>query len=434
MSEKRQRQQQRRQRRQAKGRGRSRGGGGRRSALDRDFAQLCAELAAIASRDAHAPVDAVEAELWASSLVGGWRRHAMPGEDVDEVFFPGFVDGLEDLGTVAALATLRALSAVGAPDHARRARAAGDRVAAQGLREPRWAGDLADTRPTAAALMYDEVFDDGMSVLLEFGNSGSDTHTLGVYIDHNMGGLVKDAFLVGPLAEVRAEFRESTPDGVEIAVRDLAFAEARARVEAALDILDHTLDPPVDDDVYSLRALIEARVRLLPEGFELADDYVEYAPEERDALLTDFFASPEGRRWRADEDAQDVVELAIDFGAGYNHGGPLRWSPVVVEIFMTSWLARKATLPDESYTRVPDVLRDWVRYAGRRRHVPAAQLEEAVAAVELCTEEMLETVDDPDAWGPAKTFAMAALDAGVDLTDGDQVERFVQRYNEGLAA
>lgn len=39
--------------------------------------------------------------------------------------------------------------------------------------------------------------------------------------------------------------------------------------------------------------------------------------------------------------ARDVVELAIDFGADYNHGGPLRWSPVVVEVFMTNWLARK---------------------------------------------------------------------------------------------
>jgi hypothetical protein len=37
---------------------------------------------------------------------------------------------------------------------------------------------------------------------------------------------------------------------------------------------------------------------------------------------------------------------------------------------------------------------------------------------------------DPD----LRAFAVAALDAGVDMTDPDEVERFVRRYNEGLAA
>jgi len=47
---------------------------------------------------------------------------------------------------------------------------------------------------------------------------------------------------------------------------------------------------------------------------------------------------------------------------------------------------------------------------------------------------MLDAVGDPEAWGPAKSFAVAALDAGVDVTDHDEVERFMQRFNDGLAA
>src|SRR5205085_12681149 len=124
------------------------------------------------------------------------------------------------------------------------------------------------------------------------------------------------------------------------------------RVEAALYMLDHTYDPPVDEDVYSLRALVDARIRLLPEGFELPDDYEEASAEVQQQLLDDFLASPEGQRWRGDEDAEDVVSTAIDFGAGYNHGGPLRWSPVVVEIFMTSWLARKVAREPAFFARV----------------------------------------------------------------------------------
>jgi hypothetical protein len=47
---------------------------------------------------------------------------------------------------------------------------------------------------------------------------------------------------------------------------------------------------------------------------------------------------------------------------------------------------------------------------------------------------MLRATQDPAAFGPAKSFAAAALAAGVDLTDGEQVQRFVDRYNEGLLA
>jgi hypothetical protein len=436
MSERRHRQQQRRQRRKA--RSRSRAGGAARGGFNREadlpLAELLADIAEIAARDADEPADALDAEQWASCLIGTLHVRPMPGEDVEDLFFPGFVDALEALGTAPALATLRALSAVGAPHHARLARAAGDRLATSGVAEPRWAGGLGRYRPTAAALMYEEAFDDGLSAMVEFGAPGAEPHTLGIYIDHNMGGLVKDVFVAGPLAEIRAQLNRRAPDHVGLSIRDLDLAEARARVEAALYMLDHTLDPPVSEDVRPMRALIDARTRLLPAGFELPDDRIELTPAERDALLTDFLGSPEGRRWRGDEDAEDVAHLAIEFGADYNHGGALRWSPVVVEIFMTSWLARKVTREPDFFARVPDVVRDWVRYAGRRQAVPAAPLREAVAAVEYHREEMLDTVGDPHAWGPAKAFAVAALAAGVDITDRDEVERFMRRYNEGLAA
>jgi len=439
MSEKRHRQQQRRQRRKAQGRSRSSGTARERRwpiAREADFplAELLAGIAEIAVRDAHEPTDALDAEQWASCLIGTWHIRPMPGEDIEAIFFPGFVDALEELGTAPALATLRALGAVGAPDHARRARAAGDRLAASGLLEPPWSDGLGQARPTAAALMSEEAFDDGLSVMVEYSAPGVEPHTLGIYIDHNMGGLVKDVFLAGPLTEVRGKFNRRAPNHVGLAIRDLDLAEARARVEAALYMLDHTYDPPVTEDVRPMRALIEARTRLLPKGFELPDDYQEVTPEERDALLAGFLASPEGQRWRGDEDAEDVAALAIDFGADYNHGGPLRWSPVGVEIFMTSWLARKVTREPAFFKRVPEVLRDWVVYAGRRQGVPAAPLREAVAAVKLYREEMLDAVSDPEVWGPAKTFAVTAQQAGVDLADRDEVERFIERYNDGLAA
>ena len=378
--------------------------------------------------------DALEAECWASELISMWRGRQLIDGDAEEVFLPAFIGALERKGSPKSLATLRALSAVGGESHARTARAAAARLAARGVSEPPWAGQVDRAEPVACELMYEEAFDDGASVFIEFVLPGGERHTLGIYVDHNLGGLVKDAFLAGPLDEVRSNLSSRAHNGVGLALRKLDPAEARARIEAALYILDHTYDPPVDDDVGALRGLIDGRLRRLPDGFELPEDYEEMSSEERERLLAEFLASPEGQHWRGDKDAEDVVKTAIWFSADYNHGGALRWSVVVIEIFMTSWLPRKVTREPVFFDLVTEVLPDWVRYAGRVRGVPAQPLSEAVQAVEQFRDEMLEAVSDPDAWGPAKTFAVAAQAAGVDLTDPDALNAFVEKYNEGLAA
>ena len=395
---------------------------------------MLAGLAEIVVRDAYEPKDALQAEHWASCLLGALNVGRIVDAEIMGRFRAGLVRELEALGSTEALATLRALSGVGVSAERERARTAADRLAASGVDEPVWASGVAAARPVAAALQYEEAFDDGVSVIVEFDGSGDGPHTLGIYIDYNMGGLVKDVFLAGPLSEVRAKLSVRAPNGVRLAVRDLTLAEARARVLAALDVLDDTYDPPVDEDVSRLRALIDARFDRLPAGFQLGDQYEEIPQADRERMLKAFLASPQGERWRGDEHAEDVVATAIDFGADYNHGGPLRWSPVVVEIFMTSWIARKVIREPAFFELVPDVLPDWVAYAGSRRDVPAEALSEAIEAIATYRNEMFDAADDPDAWGPAKTFAVAAQSAGVDLSDPSALEEFVEQYNEQLHA
>lgn len=161
MSEKRHRQQQRRQRRRVAGRPRS--GGAARPAggheADRELSELLSSMAAMTVREAYEPVDALEAEQWASTIVGTWHVRPMPGQDVEAMFFPGFVDALERLGTARALATLRALAAVGAGAHRRRATAAADRLAAKGHADAAWGAAVGHVQPTAAALMSEQSFD-----------------------------------------------------------------------------------------------------------------------------------------------------------------------------------------------------------------------------------------------------------------------------------
>jgi len=439
MSEKRHRHQQRRQGRKAKGRSRSgiphrgaQGTGSPELEIERELTGLLGDLAEIAAAGAGEPDNALEAEQWASGLVGTWGRWPLPHAELAERFGSDFVRALEGLGSTGALATLRALGAVGAESYAGMAREAADRLGEAGVEEPLWSAALGQARPRDALLMYDEVFDDGVSVIVEFEVPGAEPHTLGIYIDHNLGGLVKDVFLAAPLTEIRRQLAANGDEGP--ALRELDLADARARVERALDMLDRTLDPPVDEDVRSLRALIAARMRTLPASGSAPAEPQEVEQEKCERLLADFLGSSEGGGWRGDEDAEEVAIAAIDFGAGYNHGGPLRWSPVVVELFMTGWLPRKIAREPEFFQRVPQVLRDWVTYAGRCRGVPETPLRETAAAVDRYREEMLEAVVDPAAWGPAKALVMEAQRAGVDLSDPGALEEFVGRWDDELAA
>jgi hypothetical protein len=408
MSEKRRRKEQRRQRRKAKSASRAQA----RNSPER----ILAQVARLAVASVGEISTALEAEVWASSLFADWQAHALPGEDPDATLFPALAQAFEAIGTAPALAALRALASVGTPTGAARAGAAADRLAQTGLPEPEWGAGLGAARPTAAVLIEEPEYDDGVTVMVEFDGA----HGIGVYIDHNLGGLVKDAFLT----DTRDEFCADLPDG--FVIRELSPAEARARVAVALDVLDHTLEPPVREDVWMLRALVEARLRLLPDGFPRAPEAAQVAPAEREALLAEFLAAPEGARWKADEDAEFVIRHAIDFGADDNHGGPLRWSPGVVEIFMADWLPGKVVAEPELFARVPDVLPDWVRYAGRRRNVAADSLAEAVAAVEDYREDLLNAATDPDTWSLANAIAEAALEAGVDPTDDAALARFMR--------
>lgn len=428
MSEKRRRQQDRRSKRQAN----RRGSGG---IADRELAGMMDRMVEVVLRNGRGIESGLEAECWASDVIATWADHNPLSSDGVNVFLPAFVRALERRGTEKALSLLRALTAVGGEAITKRSSAAADRLSARQVREPRWLEQLGRAQPRRALLIAEETFDDGLSVLIEFVHPAEEAVTCGIYVDHNLGGLVKDLFLVGvPLDEVQAMLRERAPAGVGLVVRELDLAEARARVHRALEILERTLDPPVDDEVWSLRALLDTWITRLPHGFELPAKFEDFSSEERDQLLGEFLDSRFGKRWRADEVAADAAETIIDFGADYNYGGPLRWSPVVVEIFMVSWLPRKITGDDQFFSRIADVLPDWVSFAARTRAVPDELLLETTAAVAEYRQAMLNAVNDPTAWGPAKAFATAAMTAGIDLADQTAVDQFIDRYNQALAS
>src|SRR5262249_34438586 len=135
------------------------------------------------------------------------------------------VDGLE---TTALLTVVAAMS----PDELVRARAR-RALARRDHQMPDWLRRLGETVVYRAAEMT-HVLGDGDNVV--FGARLATGHELSavVYIDHNLGTLVKDAFVVpGPVAAL-IDFMRTKTDDPDLIWQDIPLADARAKIALAI--------------------------------------------------------------------------------------------------------------------------------------------------------------------------------------------------------
>lgn len=189
-----------------------------------------------------------------------------------------------------------------------------------------------------------------------------------------------------------------------------------------------TLDPPVADDYARLRGLALLRVDEVSH-FEPVPERDEMPREEHDRFRDEFLSSLEGKDFASDSDEAWAASLAIDFCADYVDGRPLRWSPVVVELFMANWIPKKVLADQGLFERLPAALDAWVRFAGRKAGTPDWAIEATRGAIPRWRNQMVERGSDPSAGGPAKQFLAAAKSAGVDVEDGDALKTFIAGWN-----
>ncbi len=424
------------QRKKKGGRVTPKGRPARMTAAERaDLEDIFARLLGSAPKDLPDDIPALVAQMWASELWSVWDHSELIDMDALEVFGGGMIDYAARRATPAALMVLRALSSVAPEPFGSRARLRADRLAAGGVPERSWAQIVGTERPTVAWLCFDPIDDDGVSVMVGFEARGQKS-TLGIYVDHNLGGIAKDVFAVpAGIAEVLTRLRENPEDPNALAFEEISLDEASARWTAALEMTDLTFDPPTSEDFDDLRALVEVRLATLPVGGDQPSRST-LSDGERDGLLADFLESDEtiGLMRIDDEDGENatVEELAdqlLTYSLDYTLGTPLRFSPVMVEIFCLDWAPRKIAQDRDAFTLLPDVLAAWIRFVGRRRSIPEESIRTAVEAAYEFAPEMIELSQDPEAWGPAKTMALAVRQRGIDLSDQAALDDFVDEVN-----
>lgn len=253
---------------------------------------------------------------------------------------------------------------------------------------PRWLRYLTPIRVRRVMEMT-HILGDGDNIFVEFVTEAGEHMTVTVYVDHNVGTLIKDSFVVPEsMGSMLAFFEGEADEDTEF--RDLDPATARARITEAGETAAMTY-PPFESDTWpACRAFVEWVVRELPDG---GQSYVRPVWDENDRRrLVKAFLSSEHASGLDDEDTE-LLDPLLWFGCDYGPGDPLRWSPVAVEMFLADWLPRKVIADADYLSRAPDLLRSFVTFSHQEKGIRPSLTEETVDAIDRWEPVFLELLE-----------------------------------------
>jgi hypothetical protein len=325
------------------------------------------------------------------------------------------IEGPETAALLAAVAQL-------APDELVRARARRAlRIRPEPL--PGWLSRLGDSEVYSAVAMVDAL-GDGDDIMLGVRLHDRQELSVAVYIDHNLGTVVKDAFVVpGPLAAL-VDLMRTDLDVRDVEWRDIELAEARTKIVEAIALADMTYPPMESDSWPACQPIVEWVARLLPVG---GTGYIreEWSKAAERKLTKRFFSSPEGSALD-DRDHRQLFESLLWFGTGYGPGDPMRWSPVNVEMLLSDWIPRKIVADAEFLSKAPDLLRAFVRFCHAERGIRIGLTSETLESIDRWEPEYQRVIRSPRLQGPE------ALLAAMGVLDPDQPWDDDEDYDEGL--
>lgn len=309
--------------------------------------------------------------------------------------------GVDRIETTALLAAISVL----APDELLRARTR--RAAATRTHPlPPWLAHL-DAARAGRAMEMTHVLGDGDDLIVELDLPGAPrggTLSVVVYVDHNLGSVAKDGFVVPePMDELVAYMKTHTEAPADTTWQEVDRADARAMITGAVDG-GAMVVPRLESDTWpECRPIVEWVARLLPGG---GNGYgrPEWDDAAKKALTEAFFGSPMAAGLR-DRRSRELFESILWFATDYGPGDPLRWSPVSVEILLADWIPRKILAPAALLSEAPDVLRAFIRYAHARRGIRAGLTAETLAAVDQLEPEYQHAIRTPRPQGPLALLA-----------------------------
>ncbi len=304
----------------------------------------------------------------------------------------GLIDSFVAIDVPQTTALLHAIHLIG-PD-SRRAQVS-KVLAARSHPMPDWVTALPDFELEGCHVIG-QVFGDGDNYLIGGRWPGDRCLSMLVYIDHNLGTMVKDAFIADrPVDGLVAQFEELAGDDEVIGLTSerADWADARTRLEEAIAYGDMVWPPTETATWPQCRALVEWMVGLLPSG-GAGYEFPAWSEDDEQELVEAFFSSEHGRALGENEDTRGIVETLIWLTAQYRPCDPLRWSPASLEVVMLDRFPRKVVAPKTYMNKFPKVVKAFILYAHHERGMPSELTAEVMEALKEFTPVYREIVAD----------------------------------------
>ncbi len=243
---------------------------------------------------------------------------------------------------------------------------------------------------------------DGNDIVLGVRWPGIGELTLLCYVDHNLGAVVKDAFLVhAPVTEIVAQLRDISADTEGVEFDELDLADARAKLEQAVADGRRLAPEPASETWPMCRPVLEKLLREMPSG-GAGHAATETSDAELARVLAAFLESPHavGLDRRPGSEEASRADLTFLCAATAGHRDPLYWSPVTVEFALTDWFVNGVEAGPDYLRGLPETLRRVIPYAHEVRHVPSSLTHETLAAIDewepVFRELLKQGINQPD--------------------------------------
>lgn len=391
-----------------------------------------------AARDVTKLDCALDAEMLGTALLGS--VYAIAEEDragAVRDFVSAFLAATSRRRTAAAT-TIREIFATLVPE------APGAAGVKRGAEAPSWVDQLGRVRLTGT-YAYGDVWGDQTSYLATFAyddrDSGGPEHAVVALVDHNIG-ITKDVFVGGPAERILAQVREMCAGDELTWFREEDPRRLRGEVARHLRITDGLTDLPEEGSLATDRALVGARLALLPAP---ALTVVPAEPEppssdERTRQVRRFLESPEAARFGLAEVSEAelpslhfCLSLIFDHTDTFPDPDPMRWSPAVAGLFLLDWVHRRAVLDMDDAAMLPRVVRAWAAYANRQRGLPASAAERTAEAIEEMVPEFVRLYTTGERRSPATAAVAQLIAEGIDPSDPEALNAWIEANRDDLS-
>jgi len=127
------------------------------------------------------------------------------------------------------------------------------------------------------------------------------------------------------------------------------------------------------------------------------------------------------------QESEAVVMFFTEYMYSYEGLSPEEWDEEGLEECCLDALPRKTSAGESYFRSIAPVLSAFFSFVEEKRLLRnASNLARSVKRID---KQIVKNASDPENWGSAKSFVMAAKGAGVDITNEEEMNNFMALYN-----